>query len=919
MTSNRVHRNALQPGYRLHWYGIEGRLGQGGFGITYLARDFNLDESVAIKEYLPIELAVRDSDFSVHPASENHANGFEWGRTKFIEEARTLARFRHPNIVRVRSVFEENNTAYMVMDYEHGGSLHDILTGHKTLEEVELLGILLPIMDGLQLVHEAGFIHRDIKPANIFIRADKSPVLLDFGSARQALGKETKNITSLVSPGYAPIEQYYSSNSEQGPWSDIYALAATLYRAMIGRAPQAALERSKALLNTNRDAFVGVEELARGRYSERFLRAVDHGLRFRTEERPRNLREWKREFEIHTSGPLTSEAVTLDVAQAVVPAPAALTPQDMGAASKAVPGYWRWMTWAMVAVAGLAAVGLLVLQQRGRPAAGSTSVAAPTATAVTENSGWKVGLAKEFASTTLLERQPDFSPDGRLIAFTRGHTTSDRNLFVQAIDSPDALQVTDDPLDKSAPAWSPDGSLIAFAIHEDGVPCRIAVMPFPKGVARDVGRCATAEWTKLSWMKAGNALIYSDKPASDVPNRIFKLSIATGQSKELVPPLSSGEGDVEPVVSPDGKFVLFVRNREKGSDLALLELGSGTVKILKSGFDIVTGGWSPDSRFVWFGENSEGGGSKVEVMRLADGTVTDVFVNTSTIGRIAGGQHGWLALSVTRIRSNLFYAPSGPQGAPAPVRDGFENVNNPTYSPSGDLAVVADRGQYRAVMVLEPNKEPREVANLGTDNARSMSWSPDGSRLAVATVRAGQAHLRIVRRDGLLIKEISLPGPDIHSTGWTAGDQVLVPLRDTDRWRLWDVDVSSGQVTSAGFSDGWDGVEVHGSKIFATHEGVSGLWRLDGGERKISEGAPIESQWGMIYGDDALYLKSGHPSLVMAQPLTGGPERVYATLPGRITSPVFDVDPKTSRVVYSVMSIDSDILLLEIKATNAGI
>ena len=254
--ADKIHRNSLKPGYKLHWYKVEKILGQGGFGITYLASDFNLDQQVAIKEYLPIELAVRERDFSVHPVSEDQGDKFKWGLDRFITEARTLAKFKHPNIVRVLNVFEANNTAYMVMEYEHGESLQDILSRRKTLEEAELMNLLFPILGGLQKVHETGFIHRDIKPANIFMRADESPVLLDFGSARQALGIATSTLTSLVSPGYAPFEQYYSKSDQQGPWTDIYGLGATLYRAVAGTAPMDAVDRSRMILKGGRDTFV---------------------------------------------------------------------------------------------------------------------------------------------------------------------------------------------------------------------------------------------------------------------------------------------------------------------------------------------------------------------------------------------------------------------------------------------------------------------------------------------------------------------------------------------------------------------------------------------------------------------------------------------------------------------------------------
>jgi len=216
--AGKIHRNSLKPGHKVLWYEIKEVLGQGGFGITYLAYDPNLKTNVAIKEYLPIELAVREGDFSVHPVTEDRGKQYKWGLDRFIKEAQTLAQFDHPNIVRVYSVTEENNTAYMVMAFEHGQTLQEKLKGKKTLEESELLKILIPILGGLEQIHKAGFIHRDIKPDNIFIRNDGSPVLLDFGSARQALGEETKTLTSLVTPGYAPFEQYFSKSDEQGEY-----------------------------------------------------------------------------------------------------------------------------------------------------------------------------------------------------------------------------------------------------------------------------------------------------------------------------------------------------------------------------------------------------------------------------------------------------------------------------------------------------------------------------------------------------------------------------------------------------------------------------------------------------------------------------------------------------------------------------
>src|SRR5574338_353408 len=290
-----AYPDALPAGYGLHWYVLERVLGQGGFGITYLARDTNLDRLVAIKEYLPCEVAQRHAGATVRPRTEALGARYGWGLERFIAEARTLARFDHPNIVRVYSVFEANDTAYMVMRFEEGETLACLLERRGTLPEAELLRILLPILDGLERVHGAGFIHHDIKPQNIHIRQDGSPVLLDFGSARQSL-ESPRTMTILVAPGYAPLEQYYGGAGVQGPWTDIYGLAATCYRAVTGQAPVDAIVRTKGVLGSVREVLEPASSVAQGRYSAQFLAAIDHGLELGEKDRPQSLAAWRREL-----------------------------------------------------------------------------------------------------------------------------------------------------------------------------------------------------------------------------------------------------------------------------------------------------------------------------------------------------------------------------------------------------------------------------------------------------------------------------------------------------------------------------------------------------------------------------------------------------------------------------------------------
>ena len=244
-------KQALPLGHRLQNYRIDGVLGVGGFGVAYLAAHATLGHRVAIKEYLPNEFAVRDGT-TVHPKSASDRSDFEWGLTRFLDEAKTLARFEHRNLVRVRDYFEANRTAYIVMDYEDGEPLDRLLERRGTLTEAQLKRVLLPIVDGLREVHGAGFLHRDIKPSNVFVRReDESPVLLDFGAARQALGRKSRSLTAVASAGYSPPEQY-ESDGNQGPWTDVYALSALCYKAITGSTPMDVLDRQREIFRNRR-------------------------------------------------------------------------------------------------------------------------------------------------------------------------------------------------------------------------------------------------------------------------------------------------------------------------------------------------------------------------------------------------------------------------------------------------------------------------------------------------------------------------------------------------------------------------------------------------------------------------------------------------------------------------------------------
>ena len=293
------HKQALPPGFRLGSYRVVRVLGVGGFGITYLCEHAGLAVQVAVKEYLPNEIAMRDGA-AVHPKSAGDREGFEWGLSRFLDEARTLARFGHPNVVRVRDCFEANSTAYIVMDYEDGESLDRLLRRLGTLTEAQLKRVVLPVAEGLREVHAAGFLHRDVKPSNIFVRrSDESPVLLDFGSARQALGRKSRSMTAIASAGYSPPEQYESQGS-QGAWTDIYALCALCHRAITGEVPVEAPRRTGEVARRRADPQGPLAGGVAG-YSSSLLEAVDWGLQLIETERPQRLEVWLERMQSSTS------------------------------------------------------------------------------------------------------------------------------------------------------------------------------------------------------------------------------------------------------------------------------------------------------------------------------------------------------------------------------------------------------------------------------------------------------------------------------------------------------------------------------------------------------------------------------------------------------------------------------------------
>ena len=272
----------LPNGYLLQNYRIASVLSCGGFSIVYLAYDEN-DQPVAIKEYLPSQLALRKEGDALPSISDDNLATFRYGMKCFFEEGRSLARLSHPNVVRVLNFFRANETVYMVMRYERGRTLQEHIQARRgSIKENFIRHVFALLLNGLREVHSNKLLHLDIKPANIYIRNDGSPVLIDFGAARQTLAEEGLKLNPMYTPGFAPPEQY-RNRELLGPWSDVYAIGASMFACLAGVAPQAADQRLE------KDRYVSATKTWPGKYSRHLLETIDWCLELDHLNRPQSV------------------------------------------------------------------------------------------------------------------------------------------------------------------------------------------------------------------------------------------------------------------------------------------------------------------------------------------------------------------------------------------------------------------------------------------------------------------------------------------------------------------------------------------------------------------------------------------------------------------------------------------------------
>ncbi|HEX2824992.1 MAG TPA: protein kinase [Burkholderiales bacterium] len=357
------HENALPVGTHLFEFEVQRLIGEGGFGIVYLAQDEVLGRRVALKEYLPSAFANRGAGLTVNVTSSRHEETFRLGLKSFINEARLLAQFDHPALVKVYRFWEANGTAYMVMPFYDGLTFKQMVQRDGSPDETRLRTLLGQLLEALEVLHGTNCFHRDVAPDNILMLASNKPVLLDFGAARQVISDRTQAFTVILKPGYAPIEQYAEiPGLKQGPWTDVYALAGVAHFAIMGSPPPPSIARTVV------DEYVPLEQAAAGRYSAELLRAIDRALAVRPEHRPQTAAEF-RELLGDTPAPTT----TFTERRA--------TPRSPPAAAAAPRRRVPWHIWIGAPLAVVAAVvaGVLFYNQHASETAPAPATPPPVA------------------------------------------------------------------------------------------------------------------------------------------------------------------------------------------------------------------------------------------------------------------------------------------------------------------------------------------------------------------------------------------------------------------------------------------------------------------------------------------------------------------------------------------------------------
>jgi Tol biopolymer transport system component len=515
-----------------------------------------------------------------------------------------------------------------------------------------------------------------------------------------------------------------------------------------------------------------------------------------------------------------------------------------------------------------------------------------------------------------LEGEPAFSPDGKMLAYTSSpEGGGPRKIYVRALAGGDGVKVTGDAYDDVSPSWSPDGTRIAYVAQKDGEPCRIMVATVPAGEARQVARCTHDQSSAVSWRRGTSFLYYYDR-AGPYDN-LFRLDLDSGALQHLV---SGNRDNARPFVanmrclqgSPDGAMLLYTGGRNASTDVVVIrDLASGHERMLNL---LVGGGlatWSEDSRTV-LASTASGIGSQITAYPVDGATPYSVYTTTINVSHLAAGVGGLLAIETDTSRQNL----ARPRPAQAAEPDIIDPVNGktwaPTFGPDGTLAFLSNRSGTNAVWVMKPGAAPSVLFDAGLTPLFRLQFSPDGTRLALATA-GDNMNIRILTVDGSTVASFVVPSLGYANPTWTPDGKAVIVL-DIPTLKLLRIAIENpAQRVPVAPAEPFLYFAYHDQDIFSVRFDTGGLWQLGQVPRLINSKYPRNYSSPVVFrGNDALIpqFDAASGARILSQPLAGGPDHLLGYAPGaealdRFFESKMAVNPKTGEVIY-VAAVQGD-------------
>jgi len=526
---------------------------------------------------------------------------------------------------------------------------------------------------------------------------------------------------------------------------------------------------------------------------------------------------------------------------------------------------------------------------------------------------WTVESSRPFISTLALEGEPAFSPDGKMLAYTSGTDPLSRKIYVRTLAGGHGIALTSDAYDDVSPSWSSDGARLAYVAQKAGEPCRIMVATVPAGEAREVGRCAIAEASSVSWQPGTSYLYFLDRVRVGpvVGDVIVRLDAETGARTPITAQKGGINLSVDVHCSPDGKSLVYLLSDTFSFQIYRIiihDLTSGTERTLGTIHDVgsadwsASAAWSEDSKAVLTSVAS-GIGSQV-VAYPVDGRPSYGIYTTAVYVRHLAAGGGAVALETDPSRTNLARASPVPATQPQVIDPANGMTWSPSFAPDGTLAFLSNRSGTNAIWTMKPGAAPVLLFDGGFLPLLRVNFSPDGSRLALVITTATGMAVKILTADGANLTSFDTPTVGFGLPSWTPDGKAVVVF-DLRIFRAVQVDIANPAHRTLIAIPYWDGVTVRDNGTFAVRYDKDGVWQIDKGIRLISAKYPSRLETALAFrGSDILvpdFRAPGGPR-ILAQPLAGGPDRVFAYAPGagdRVDYPsAMAVNPRTGEVIY---------------------